>query len=650
MARRGRERRTSVRRLVTKSLPPVRIFTGRQIHGWSHANCFMPRRDLKPRAMFLFEGVGPNAHSQLGLLALAIPAGIFLEYVLFTLKKQDTIMKNKTVVILLALCFPIALQAQLVPAAKGAANAQKALRGAAVSAQTAEELAASTFKTAQIKYDNALDVYNRNPILVNQKILESAEKELSAAKNRLDKLSYPKIQKNENLPLPKKIAREVQSQTAASRILLMDAGEKGDLDAIKQLLAQGKVTPMEALKVSLAHRNIVEYLLDTYYSKKFPLSEEKVNFTMQLHRELKNLVDAMIKNGYAATLERFIPFLDTSSPLNEAAPNKLKELIQLPEKIAQEVQDQTAASRILLMDAGEKGDLDAIKRLLAQGKVTPMEALKVSLAHRKIVEYLLVIYYSKRFPLSEEKVNFTVQLHRELKNLVDATIKNGYAATLERFIPLLDITPNKLKELIQLARLYQQPEIEGVLIDLAKDKMLGALFVDHLELADAYLSSGVVNINDPELLGFVYNHTTSSRLLFLIDHGLNPNIRLGKDSFNGTMLHLAVKDAHRNTFNILMDHGGDLTIADDLGNTPIFYAIEEQGEMLDEILEQITKHPDYLSVLRQKNAAGRTPIEEAKHLKHKYAWNGNFSLSGKYKEIANRLKTFEKSIYISANI
>ena len=239
------------------------------------------------------------------------------------------------------------------------------------------------------------------------------------------------------------------------------------------------------------------------------------------------------------------------------------------------------------------------------------------------------------FKAAQIKYDNTLNVYNHNSILTNQEIKELAATrnTLDQLSPLQvpkSELPNKLKWL------RSSPLYEKTSSSINRD-FLSALENDNWELVSHYITSGVVNMEGPGMMDFVFRYYNRG-IYYLLDRGLNPNIRLGEDFFHGTMLHSAVTSVNRDLFNALMEHGGDLTIVDDLGNTPIFYAVRS-GKMLDEILEQIAQHPEYLSALRQRNAAGRTPMEEALHLQDQEKYN--ITEADKYQNIAEQLRTFK---------
>ena len=407
-------------------------------------------------------------------------------------------MKRKTFVFMLALCFPWAAQAQLIPAKAAGTLGKKTSVFSSKTFTQGYKLPAAAVKSAQIKYDNALEVYNKNPILENRQNLEKAQRELSFATKQWKQQS-PRANKTENLQAPREpaltdqLARTIQRQAEMNRRLLIYAAQTGDLPAIQKLLREGKVTPMEALRVSLAREDITYYLLKTYYQKS-PATAQTEMFTTQLKQEGEELVYRIVKNDYDKTLPLFRSFL-------------------------------------------------------------------------------------------------------------------------------LALSPNELKELVQITRENAQIFMESQLVEHASTELTRALLWGEFGLAEAHVNAKIVSLNQALLNLWESVITTGSysdeAVLFLINHGADVNTRLGLDFNYRTVLQQLMLENRDKLVLQAFEHGGDLSLADGAGNNAIFYALHDP-QMLRKVFEQIIKHPEYLPELQRQNAAGRTPLQEAKH--RYYEW------------------------------
>ena len=89
-------------------------------------------------------------------------------------------------------------------------------------------------------------------------------------------------------------------------------------------------------------------------------------------------------------------------------------------------------------------------------------------------------------------------------------------------------------------------------------------------------------IEHPQVLEGVAASREPGWVKMLLEAGANPN--LGSEREGETPLHLAVFSMDLETIKLLLEHGADVTLKDNKGNTPIDAAEAERPDRMTEIL------------------------------------------------------------------
>jgi len=350
---------------------------------------------------------------------------------------------------------------------------------------------------------------------------------------------------------------------------------------------------------------------------------------------------------------------------------KLPKKQNLPKAVSPRLQPATAPSasqvaqaiqtvnKALLEQAVRLESWDEIEKLLEQGRVTHLEAIEASLANGYFVKRILRRYYGETLPPAPIH-------HSDLYGFLQTAVKNGYLDTVEAILPYQICSLDSLKELVEIARENGQPLEEEILVAQATKKMANALYKGDLKLADAYIDAGIVDINSPALWESSYL-LSDKAIMFLIDRGTNAKVRVvnnvrvkipsshlrypypskncHEDFVYGTVLDQLVIDGRVHLAHYAINKGGDLSIANSLGDTPLFDALSDPDDdgmllmMLREIWARAPKG-QYPAELHYKNAAGRTPYQEARHRRNKALLSGDFKTAKVYKDAMSHMDEF----------
>ena len=312
-------------------------------------------------------------------------------------------------------------------------------------------------------------------------------------------------------------------------------------------------------------------------------------------------------------------------------------------QVAQAIQTQVAVNKALLEQAVRLKSLSEIQKLLEQGSVTHLEALEASLANGYFVKRILRRYYGETLP--PEPIH-----HSDLYGFLQTAVKNGYMETVEAILPYTTLLLDQRKELVEIARENGQTDVERHLVIRATKKMGDALYIEDWKLADAYINAGIVDINHVALWDRSSSFSDEA-IKFLINCGTNAkvsvvnlnNVRVKLENVYGTVLDKLVIDGRVQLVQYAMNKGGDLSIANSVGDTPLFDALSDPDHMLHMMLSEIwakAKTGQYPPELHYKNAAGRTPYQEARHRRNKALLSGDFKTAKVYKDAMSHMDEF----------
>lgn len=175
-------------------------------------------------------------------------------------------------------------------------------------------------------------------------------------------------------------------------------------------------------------------------------------------------------------------------------------------------------------------------------------------------------------------------------------------ALIENKVKVIDFLLNKNVELnhhkspaiVTAASNCSIPIIEKILragakLDLCdavgKNAYAAALYSNRYDLLDFLFNKGL-EIGGAVLRQAVFGRQTKA-VNFFLAKGINPNLRKANMVFpyNPTAVTIAAQNDDLAMVELLIEHGADVTLADDYGNRPYLYAVENNNDAMAALLK-----------------------------------------------------------------